>query len=105
KVWQRMYVTDFYNVDDVIDFLSKLQPFTENRFVNNLPYHHLLQVLHQHGYVKDAFTGAEFDANDRHKFAHYLVGQAIAGLTGYFGGINCTFVAHAKDYKAKFQIH
>lgn len=104
KAWQQLYVTDFADSAEVVDLLMNLQPYTENAYVQ-LPINQLLSILKSNGYKANDCSGEAFNAEIQENFSRYLIGQAIANLAGYWGGILPTFVSHAKDFKAKFNLH
>lgn len=106
KAFQQVYVTDFNNVDEVIDLFYNLQQHGDSIYVQ-LPYDHLIHILHQHGYRKRSFSEKMFKnfAKDKEATGRYLIGRFICYMEGeYLGirGLPNAIYYDAKAYKEHF---
>lgn len=109
RVWSQVSadVTNYKNVEEVVNLLIALQPFSEHMVIRTeLPWERLLRLLERHGYVAGAYTDEQFDSNSKEIYGKWLIGQAMQSLQEAFGGMIPTyFHAHAEQLKSKFQIH
>ncbi|HLO12573.1 MAG TPA: hypothetical protein VK190_10190 [Pseudoneobacillus sp.] len=109
KVWTQVSsdVTNYRNIEDVVNLLVTLQPFSEHMVIRKeLPWERLLHLLESHGYVAGAYTDEQFDGNSKEIYGKWLIGQAMKSLQEEFGGMIPTyFHAHAQQFKSTFHIH
>ena len=104
QAWQQVYVTDFSNVEEVLDLLLFLHKNGGDNIYVSFPYSHLVNILLNNGYERRK-SEDEALLNDKESYGRYLVGRAIRYMEGEWTGSkglpNAVYYT-TKEFKQKF---
>lgn len=93
---------DFSDYQKVLFWVNQFQPYSNRTGVNSFS-DTVLKTFAAHGYEINAYTGEAFDENNPEKYARYIIGQALDGIS-LIGAMHPLVESFTTKWKEKFAI-